>query len=235
MTQQRLQEFSPSEGVLYIGKPFPWLTRAMVMSNHYYFYVVVEDFGPMFTKFASYTARVCLNGHEYAKRQLTKEGIAFEARDNGVLACAEPARLQQILDALDEHKIEGVVRKWQARLPDPFTAADHAAGFNTQLSILQAEFSGAQVFDRPLSGRHPFAEIVFENIDLWRPSKVGLILQRRVTKRAPGNRPFPRHYPKGHPLAAIRLQILQDRELSSKPYVPRPRSTTATTSASDGS
>jgi hypothetical protein len=143
----------------------------------------------MFIKFASYfpyTARVCRNGHEYAKRQLAKEGIAFEALDNGVLACAEPARLQQILDALDEHKIEAVVRKWQARLPDPFTDADHAAGCSTQLSILQAEFARTQVFDRPLSGCHLFEEIIRENIDLGRPSRVGLIFQRRITKRTPG-------------------------------------------------
>ncbi len=209
VTQQRLQGFSAPEGVLYIGKaqekfasfrvtkkisaytgkPFPWLSRATVMCNHYYFYLVDEDFGPMFIKFASYfpyTARVCLNGHEYAKRQLAKEGIAFEALDNGVLDCAEPPRLQQILDELDEHKIEAVVRKWLARLPDPFTEADHAAGFNPQLSILQAEFSRTQVFDRPLSGRHLFEEIIRENIDLGRPSKVGLIFQRRITKRTPG-------------------------------------------------
>ncbi|MFZ1537037.1 MAG: hypothetical protein WAT23_06615 [Chromatiaceae bacterium] len=41
------------------------------MCNHYYFYLVDEDFGPLFIKFSSYfpyTARVCLNGHEYAKR-----------------------------------------------------------------------------------------------------------------------------------------------------------------------
>ena len=40
----------------------------MVMCNQYYFYVVDEDFGPLFIKFSSYfpyTARICINGHEY--------------------------------------------------------------------------------------------------------------------------------------------------------------------------
>ena len=127
-----------------------------------------------------------LNRHEYAKRQLVKEGIAFEALDNGVLSCADPVRLQQILDEFDETKIEAMVRKWLSRLPDPFTAADHAAGFNPKLSILQAEFSRTQVFDRPLSGRHLFEEIIRENIDLGRPSKVSLIFNRRINKRTPG-------------------------------------------------
>lgn len=209
VTRERLKTFGACEGVLYIGtaqerfatfrvtkkismhtgQPYPWLTRSTVMCNHYYFYLVDEDFGPLFIKFASYfpyTARVCLNGHEYAKRQLAKEGIAFEALDNGVLSCADPVRLQQILNELDATKIEVLVRKGLSRLPDPFTAADHAAGFIPKLSILQAEFSRTQVFDRPLSGRHLFEEVIRENLDLGRPSKVSLIFDRRIVKRTPG-------------------------------------------------
>ena len=209
VTKKFLQGFCSEEGVLYIGKaqekfasfrvskkfsertgmPFPWLSRGTVLCNHYYFYLMDEDFGPLFIKFASYfpyTARVCINGHEYAKRQLAKEGIAFEALDNGILSCADPARLQQILDELDAAKIQALVDKWRARLPDPFTGEDDAAGFSPQLSILQAEFSRTQVFDRPLSGRHFFEEVIRENIDLGRPSTVSLIFQRRITKRTPG-------------------------------------------------
>ena len=51
---------------------FPWLYRSTVMCNQYCFYLVDADFGPLFIKFSSYfpdTARICLNGHEYAKRQ----------------------------------------------------------------------------------------------------------------------------------------------------------------------
>jgi len=208
-TKRRLQHFDQTEGVLYVGVAqekfsafrvskkvhpvsgavFPWLHRSTVMCNQYYFYLVDEDFGPLFIKFSSYfpyTARVNLNGHEYAKRQLKKAGIAYEALDNGIRTCADPVRLQQILDDLDEAKIEGVVRKWLARLPHPFTAEDRTAGFRYQLSILQAEFARTQVFDRPLSGRQLFEEVIRENLDLGRPEKVSLIFDRRVTKRTPG-------------------------------------------------
>ena len=209
VTQRYLAKFSAQEGVLYIGKaqekfntfrtskkfstdtgqPFPWLTRGMVMCNQYYFYVVDEDFGPLFIKFSSYfpyTARICINGHEYAKRQLAIEGIEFEALDNGILSCADPVRLQQILDELDETKIEALVYKWLDRLPDPFVREDHEAGYNYRISILQAEFSRTQVFDRPLSGRHLFEEVIRENLDLGRPSKVSLIFNRGINKRTPG-------------------------------------------------
>jgi hypothetical protein len=208
-TQRRLKDFPDKEGVLYIGvaqekfsgfrvmkkisshtgTAFPWLYRSTVMCNQYYFYLVDEDFGPLFIKFSSYfpyTARICLNGHEYAKRQLEKAGIAFEALDNGIRSCADPHRLQQILDGLDEVRIEAVVRKWFARLPHPFTAADRSAGYRYDLSILQAEFARTQVFDRPLSGRHLFEEIIRENLDLGRPEQVSLIFERRITKRTPG-------------------------------------------------
>jgi hypothetical protein len=208
-TKKRLRDFHQKEGVLYIGvaqekfgayrmtkkhnpetgASYPWLYRSTVMCNQYYFYLVDEDFGPLFIKFSSYfpyTARINLNGHEYAKRQLDKEGIAYEALDNGVLTCADPTRLQQILDNLDENKIEQMVRKWFARLPHPFTAEDRAAGFRYQISILQAEFARTQVFDRPLSGRQLFEEVIRENIDLGRPEKVSLIFDRRITKRTPG-------------------------------------------------
>ena len=208
-TKRRLKDFHQEEGVLYIGvaqekfgafrvtkkhnpetgASFPWLSRSTVMCNQYYFYLVDEDFGPMFIKFSSYfpyTVRISLNGHEYAKCQLKKEGIAFEALDNGVLSCADPERLQQILDDLDEVNIERVVRKWFSRLPHPFTAEDEAAGFRYQFSILQAEFARTQVFDRPLSGRQLFEEVIRENIDLGRPEKVSLIFDRRIIKRTPG-------------------------------------------------
>jgi hypothetical protein len=209
VTRQRLKDFSRPEGVSYIGtaqerfasfrmikrrsvhtgQSYPWFTRGTVMCNHYYFYLVDEDFGPLFIKFCSYfpyTARVCLNGHEYVKRQLAKEGIAFEALDNGLLTCAEPDRAQQLLDDLTEEKIAALVAKWLGRLPDPFTAADRAAGYNFQLSILQAEFARTQVFDRPLAGRHLFEAVIRENLDLGRPEKVSLIFNRRITKRTPG-------------------------------------------------
>jgi hypothetical protein len=143
------------------GKKYPWIVRSTAMVNHFYFYCVDEDFGPFFLKFCSYfpyTAKLCLNGHEYLKRQLAKERVAHEALDNGVLSCADPKRLQQICDGLSAAKIDALLRKWLARLPHPFTPADRAAGYRYEISILQAEFSLTQVLDRPLTGRIFFEE-----------------------------------------------------------------------------
>jgi hypothetical protein len=171
------------------GRPYPWIVRSTAMVNHVYFYGLDEDFGPFFLKFCTYfpyTAKLCINGHEYVKRQLTKEGIAFEALDNGVLSCANPRRLQQLCDGLSASRIDRLLRKWLARLPHPFTAKDRRAGYRYGVSILHAEFSLTQVLDRPLSGRVFFEEVIRENLDIGRPDQVQLIFARRVTQRTPG-------------------------------------------------
>src|SRR3989442_15940142 len=97
-------------------------------------------FGPLFIKFCTYfpyAVKVCLNGHEWLKRQLTRRGVAYEPLDNGIRSTEDAARVQAIAHQLDAAKIEAVVRKWLRRLPHPFTAAHRAAGYRYQLSILQ--------------------------------------------------------------------------------------------------
>jgi hypothetical protein len=202
-------QFQGEEGVLFIGKaqektavcrtekrrnpetgrPYPWLVRATALVNHYYIYAVDRDFGPFFLKFCAYfpyNAKLCLNGHEYLKRQLAQEGIAFEALDNGLVSCADPARAQEICDGLSAPLIDRLLRKWLSRLPHPFTPGDRDAGYRYDVSILQAEFALTQVLDRPLTGRVFFEEIIRENLDLGRPDQVQLIFDRRVSKRTPG-------------------------------------------------
>jgi hypothetical protein len=203
------RKFTGTEGVLFVGKAqektavfrtekrtnpttgqkYPWIVRSTAMVNHFYFYAIDDDFGPFFLKFCTYfpyNAKLCLNGHEYVKRQLAKEGIAFEALDNGILSCANPQRLQEIADSLSAAKIDALLRKWLKRLPHPYPAADRAAGYCYDISILQAEFSLTQVLDRPRTGRIFFEEVIRENLDLGRPDQVQLIFERRVTKRTLG-------------------------------------------------
>jgi hypothetical protein len=206
---QHLRKFTQAEGVVFIGKAqektpvfrterrrndqtgatYPWLVRSTAMVNHFYLYCLDRDFGPFFLKFSTYfpyNAKLCLNGHEYAKQQLTRKGIGFEALDNGVLRCDDPKRLQAICDGLSAEKIEALLRKWLRRLPHPYVADDRRAGYRYQISILQAEFSLTQVLDRPVSGRVFFEQVIRENLDLGRPSQVQLIFDRRVNRRTPG-------------------------------------------------
>lgn len=209
VARQHLRDFERMEGVLFLGKAqektpvfrterrrrpdtgqtYPWIVRSTAMVNHLYFYCVDSDFGPFFLKFCTYfpyTAKLCLNGHEYAKRQLDKRGIGYQALDNGILSCEDPRRLQAICDGLSAAKIDRLLRKWLRMLPHPFSAKDRQAGYRYDISILQAEFALTQVLDRPVSGRLFFEQVIRENLDLGRPDQVQLIFNRRVTKRTPG-------------------------------------------------
>jgi len=192
VAQAYLAAFTGEEGVLFIGtaqekasvfrtekrrnaddgSTYPWIYRSTTPVNHYYLYLLDRDFGPLFIKFCSYfpyAVKVCLNGHEWLKRQLSQRGIPYEALDNGIRSSADAARVQRIADTLDAAKIDAVFRKWLRRLPHPFTATHRAAGYRYQLSILQAEFALTQVLDRPHTGRGFFEEVMRENLDLGRP------------------------------------------------------------------
>jgi len=167
------------------GHTIPWLTKRTAMVNHYYFYCVDENFGPFFIKYCSYfpyNARLCLNGHEYCKRQLEKEGIEYQPLENGVLSCANPRRLHEICDGLTAGRIQALWNKWQARLPQPFTDDDRCAGFVYDVFLQQVEFSRTQVFDRPLSGRLFFEQMLRDNLDLGRPDNLQLIFDKCIPR-----------------------------------------------------
>ena len=207
-----LSRFRGEEGLLFVGKAqekasvfrterrknpttgasYAWLYRSTAMVNQYYFYGLDRDFGPFFLKFCSYfpyNAKLCINGHEYVKRQLGLRGIGYEALDNGILSCADPTTLQKICDQLSPSHIDSLLRKWLRRLPHPFTAKDRARDIRYDLSILQAEFSLTQVLDQPVTGRVFFEEVIRENLDIGRPDQVQLIFDRRIVRK--GHHPTP--------------------------------------------
>jgi hypothetical protein len=199
---EHLARFTGEEGVLFIGRAqektnlfrtekrrnaegnaYPWIVASTGVVNHFYVYAVDADFGPFFLKFCTYfpyTAKLCINGHEWAKRQATKAGIAHTALDNGFATCADPVAVQTICDQLGPAQVQALLDKWLQILPGAFTNADRAAGYRYELSVWQAEFSLTQVLDRPVSGRVFFEQVIRDNLDAGRPDRVSLIFDRRL-------------------------------------------------------
>jgi hypothetical protein len=164
-------------------------SRKSVCPTHYYIYLLDPEWGPAFITicgYAPYPIKICLNGHEWAKRQLQMRRLGFTALDNGFLHCAKPDVLQTVCDSLDAAAIERFCARWQQQIPFPLTAAHAARGFTYQLSILQAEVSLTQVFDRPLRGREFFETIIRDNLDLGRPDHVQLLFPRQIRRTTPG-------------------------------------------------
>src|SRR3954468_4754248 len=204
---EHLARFDREEGVLFIGRAqektrlfrterrrdangdsYPWIVKTTGVVNQFYVYAVDADFGPFFLKFCSYfpyNAKLCLNGHEWAKRQATKAGIEHTALDNGFATCADPAAVQAICVRCGPEQIDALLRKWLARLPHPFSPADREAGYRYDISIWQAEFSLTQVLDRPVAGRVFFEHVIRDNLDAGRPDQISLIFDRRLTRRGP--------------------------------------------------
>ena len=168
------------------GKRYPWLYQEQAMVNHWYFYGFDADFGPFHIKFCGYfpyTGQIYFNGHEYAKQQCLKEGIAFTALDNAFGAASDAEAVQRICDGLTDQKIYRFAGKWLARLPQPFTRADEDADYRWQLSVKQIEFSTTMALDRPVTGRIFFEQLIRDNLDIGRPDKVNIVFGRMIRQR----------------------------------------------------
>lgn len=155
----------------------------------YYFYVLDPEFGPGFIKICTYfpyPAKVWLNGHEWAKRQAAREGIAFAALANGFASCEDPTRLQAICDSFSPADVQGFFDRWITVIPTPFTAADRAGGYWWELSMRQVEVSKTLVFDDPRRGRAFFEALVADNVGIGRPEEVAAVFARQVRKNTPG-------------------------------------------------
>src|SRR5947208_13296217 len=137
VAQEYLASFPNDEGVLFVGKAqekasvfrtekrrrpdgstYPWIYRSTTPVNHYYVYLLDRDFGPLFIKFCSsfpYAVKVCLNGHEWLKRQLTQRGLAHEPLDNGIRSSADATRVP----AHRQHAGCGEIRRRRSQVAAP--------------------------------------------------------------------------------------------------------------------
>jgi hypothetical protein len=155
----------------------------------YYFCLWDADFGPAFIKVCAYfpyPAKIWVNGHERAKRQALKAGIAFTELSNGFAACEDPAALQEICDRLQPGTIEVFAQRWLHRLSMPFTRADQRAGYWWEISMRQAGVSRTLVFDVPRRARAFFEALIADNPGIGRPANVEIIYGRHIRRDTPG-------------------------------------------------
>ena len=157
--------------------------------NHFYFYLWDAEWGGAFWKtnaYAPFPIWIWLNGHEWAKRQLEKAHVGYEALDNGFRSCADPAVLENICDRLGPGEIRDFFWRWFVRLPSPLTQAEVRAGYGYEWAFRQYEVSETCVFDRPQAGRMWFEGVIGDHLDIGRPDQIALIFHRRVNRCTPG-------------------------------------------------
>jgi len=164
--------------------------REMAFINHFYFYLWDAEWGGAFWKtnaYAPYPIWLWLNGHEWAKRQLEKAGVGYEALDNGFRACRDAVELQKTCERLGPAAVQSFFARWWRQLPSPFTEADRRAGYGNEMAFRQFEVSDTCVFDRPQPGRMWFESVIRDHLDVGRPDQIALIFHRRVNCRTPGS------------------------------------------------
>jgi hypothetical protein len=186
--QEKVKVFATTRRRDADGNAYPWIVRENRVVTQWYFYCYDASAGPFFLKYCGYfpyNAKLCANGNEYAKAMAARAGIAFTPLDNGFAAVSDVAEVQVICDSFDEKVIWDLAAKWTALLPCPFTAADAAAGYRYDISVLQAEFSLTQVLDKPVTGRIFFEQVIRDNLDIGRPDQAGLIFGRRIIRTGP--------------------------------------------------
>lgn len=191
---QELQNvFSASQRKTPTGAPWFTFYKADRRVTCYYFYLLDAEFGACFLKICAYfpyPVKLWCNGHEWAQRQATKQGIAFAPLSNGFASCADPVALQALCDRLGPDDIHALFERWMSQIPRPLTERDRAAGFWWELSMRQIEVSRTLILSFPKYARTFFEAIVRDNLGLGRPHEVELIFTGQPTRRG---RPRCRH------------------------------------------
>lgn len=163
--------------------------RQSVFVNHYYLYLRDAEWGRAFWKTCAYCpwpVWLCLNGHEWAKRQAEQAGIAFAALDNGFRSCADAEALAAICARLSARDVWSFFRRWQRILPSPFSGEDVARGYRYQLALRQLELSDTRVFAPPAAARAWFERVLVDQLTLGRPDHVAVVFARKVIATTPG-------------------------------------------------
>src|SRR5690242_12035068 len=128
------------------GRPYPWLYQEQAMAGHWYFYGFDADFGPFPIKFCGYfpyTGQIYFNGHEYAKQQCRKDGIAVTALDNAFGTVSDPAAAPADLRRADRPEDLPVRRQ----VAGPAAAAVHPRRRGRRLPLAAVGRAGRVLHD----------------------------------------------------------------------------------------
>ena len=201
------------------GKTYPWIVRATAMVNHFYFYCVDDDFGPFFFKFCSYfpyNAKLCINGHEWAKRQAAKAGIASRRSTTASLR----VRTRPLCSRSATGSAGRQDRRLAPQVAGPAAPSVHRRGPARRLPLRHLDPAGRVLPDpgpRPapvraglLRGGHP-------RQPRPRPPRPGAPdLRAAGHPPDPGPVPDPGHHRGRDPVAARRLQAHQDQAVLTR-------------------
>jgi hypothetical protein len=155
--------------------------------EQYYFYLHDPEFGRAFFRICPYfphNSRLCINGHEWLARQMTKERIAFQQCGNAFLNCSNPQRLQELADQFSPQHIIPFAHRWLAQLVPTLTPAEQRKqGYGFRLFVSQVEYCDNLIFHERVMLDRLQERLLDQNRTIGRPDRLAFIYGRRFTEK----------------------------------------------------
>jgi hypothetical protein len=170
-----------------IGKDDRWhLEMKHRWVDQYNFYVQDPRWGQMFVRVCPYfpfSARVCLNQHDWLALRMQERGIRFQQCGNAFLQCSDPQALQKLADSLTADDLITCAQKWLTCFTPFFTAQERKqAGVQHRLFFAQVEYCDNLIFRRRAAVDALEQRLLDANRTIGQPNKLTVIFGRRITR-----------------------------------------------------
>ena len=172
---------------------------------HYYFYYEHEDYGLMHLRLQSwypFQINLCLNGRLWLSRQLEKENIGFERRENALLRIDDYARAQQLADQQIRHNYTTMLETLIAECHPTGAQIREPMHLRYKLSVEQSEYATDITFKTPEALARTYPRLLRHGIENFGAPEVLRFLGRKT----------PAH---GHAHARLKAEVLS--ELKHRP------------------
>jgi hypothetical protein len=158
--------------------------------NQFNFYLNDPHWGRMFVRMCPYfpfSARICLNQHNWLAIRMQEEGIDFQQCTNAFLKCGNPARLQELADSLKTQDLLKCGQKWLAAFT-PFISDKERkqSGCQHRLFFSQVEYCDNLIFHRRAAVDQLTERLLDLNRSIGQPKKITMIFGRKVTREYKG-------------------------------------------------
>jgi hypothetical protein len=132
---------------------FPQLRHYKVQCKHLYFYFDHNEYGFMNIRLQTwfpYHIQICLNGREWLRRELERDGIDFFVHGNKFLHIADYKRAQQLLDKQLDTRFTELLNELALKI---FPDMENILGpyFSYYWTLWQSEWATDFIFDSPAS------------------------------------------------------------------------------------
>ena len=150
---------------------------------HYYFYFLDRDFGLMHIRLQSWlplAIQVCVNGREWLARQMQREGIAYQQKDNCFTQIADLPRAQALMDRLVNLPWAPILNRW-AQAVNPWLAAGARPRLRSYYwTVRQGEYASDVMFRSPQALAEVYPALCRHALEQFSSPQVLRFLGRRT-------------------------------------------------------